>query len=100
MMAERIAIPDHIVLMSMVTLNTLLALMEQLTQVYLQSRAVGTFGNLERNAVDGPGYWRTDASMLKKFHINETMYAEFRIEVVNLFNHVNLGNPDSNLGSF
>lgn len=61
---------------------------------------IGTFGNLGRNAVDGPGYWRTDASLLKKFYIRETMYAEFRLEVVNLFNHVNLGNPDSGLGTF
>jgi Carboxypeptidase regulatory-like domain/TonB dependent receptor len=62
--------------------------------------AAGTFGNLARNAVDGPGYWRTDASLLKKFLLNETMNIEFRIEVVNLFNTVNLGNPDSSLGSF
>jgi hypothetical protein len=62
--------------------------------------AVGTFGNLERNALTGPGYWRTDASMLKKFRFTETMFAEFRIEVVNLFNHVNLGNPDGNIGTF
>ena len=62
--------------------------------------SVGTFGNMARNSLDGPGYWRTDASMLKKFHINETMFAEFRLEVANLFNHVNLGNPDSFLGSF
>ncbi|MCD9184896.1 MAG: TonB-dependent receptor [Pyrinomonadaceae bacterium] len=62
--------------------------------------AVGTFGNLERNALTGPGYWRTDASMLKKFFFNETMNLEFRVEVVNLFNTVNLGNPDGNIGSF
>jgi hypothetical protein len=62
--------------------------------------ARGTFGNLERNALTGPGYWRTDASMLKKFRFNETMFAEFRIELVNLFNHVNLGNPDGNIGTF
>ncbi|MBX7171520.1 MAG: hypothetical protein K1X72_11235, partial [Pyrinomonadaceae bacterium] len=60
----------------------------------------GTFGNLQRNALTGPSYWRTDASLLKKFHINETMNVEFRLEVVNLFNHVNLGNPDSNLGNW
>ncbi len=60
----------------------------------------GTFGNLERNAFTGPGYWRTDASLLKKFYITETMNLEFRMEVANLFNHVNLGNPDSNLGEF
>jgi hypothetical protein len=62
--------------------------------------ATATFGNLERNAVDGPGYWRTDGSLLKKFYFNETMNVEFRVEAVNLFNHVNLGNPDSSLGSF
>ncbi len=62
--------------------------------------ARGTFGNLERNALTGPGYWRTDASMLKKFRFTETMYAEFRLEVVNLFNNVNLGNPDGNIGFF
>jgi hypothetical protein len=62
--------------------------------------AAGQFGNLERNAIDGPGYWRTDASLIKKFQITERMNAEFRLEVVNLFNHVNLGNPDSGLGTF
>jgi hypothetical protein len=61
---------------------------------------VGTFGSLKRNALTGPGYWKTDASLLKKFKFNETMNAEFRIEVVNLFNNVNLGNPDSNLGDY
>lgn len=61
--------------------------------------AAGTFGNLKRNALTGPGYWRTDASLLKKFYFTETMNAEFRLEVVNLFNHVNLGNPDTFLGS-
>lgn len=69
------------------------------TSVFTPAPAA-TFGNLERNAVNGPGYWRTDASMLKKFHFTERMNLEFRIEVVNLFNHVNLGNPDSSLGSF
>jgi len=62
--------------------------------------APGTFGNLKRNALTGPGYWRTDASILKKFYFTETMNFEFRLEVVNLFNHVNLGNPDTNLGEF
>lgn len=59
-----------------------------------------TFGNLPRNFIDGPMYWRTDASLLKKFFINERMNIEFRLEVVNLFNTVNLGNPISGLGDF
>lgn len=61
--------------------------------------AIGTFGNLPRNFLTGPSYYRTDASLLKKFRFTETMNVEFRLEVVNLFNTVNLGNPDSNLGN-
>jgi hypothetical protein len=61
--------------------------------------AVGTFGNLERNSLNGPGYWRTDASLFKKFRFTESQELEFRTEVVNLFNHVNLGQPDSFIGN-
>ena len=61
--------------------------------------AVGTLGNLPRNALRGPGYWRTDASLFKKFQFTETKELEFRIESVNLFNHVNLELPDSFIGN-
>jgi hypothetical protein len=61
--------------------------------------AVGTFGNLKRNSINGPGYWRTDASLFKKFRFTENQELEFRTEVVNLFNHVNLGQPDSFIGN-
>lgn len=62
--------------------------------------SVGTFGNQKRNSLRGPGYWRTDASLFKKVSLTEKVTAEFRIESVNLFNHVNLGNPDGFIGSF
>ncbi len=64
------------------------------------SPAVGTFGNQNRNALRGPGYWRTDASLFKKFRFTERLEGEFRIESVNFFNHVNLGNPDGFIGKF
>jgi outer membrane receptor protein involved in Fe transport len=60
--------------------------------------APGTFGNLPRNHLRGPGYWRADASLFKHFALGMARSAEVRIEVVNLLNHVNLGNPDSELG--
>ncbi len=60
--------------------------------------AKGTFGNLPRNALIGPGYWRTDASLFKRFSVASGQAIELRIEAVNLFNHVNLGNPDSEIG--
>jgi outer membrane receptor protein involved in Fe transport len=60
----------------------------------------GNFGNEPRNDQRGPWYWRTDASLFKKFSFTETKELEFRIESVNFFNHVNLGNPDSFIGRF
>jgi hypothetical protein len=60
--------------------------------------ARGTFGNLPRNALRGPGYWRTDASLFKHLPFGAGRGLELRIEVVNLFNTVNLGNPDSEVG--
>jgi hypothetical protein len=60
--------------------------------------ARGTFGNLPRNALRGPGYWRTDASIFKHIGFGDGRDVELRVEVVNLFNHVNLGNPDSEIG--
>jgi hypothetical protein len=61
--------------------------------------ARGTFGNMERNALRGPGYRRTDASLFKHFRLGGTRNLELRIEAVNLFNNVNLGNPDSEIGT-
>ena len=60
--------------------------------------ARGTFGNLPRNDLRGPGYWRTDASIFKHIPLGEGRDVELRLEVVNLFNHVNLGNPNGEIG--
>jgi hypothetical protein len=62
--------------------------------------AVGTFGNQKRSALTGPGYWRTDASLFKKFKFTERVGGEFRIEAVNFFNHVNYDLPNGNIGKF
>jgi hypothetical protein len=60
--------------------------------------APGTFGNLERNALRGPGYWQVDASFFKNFALPRGHELSARIEAVNLFNHVNLGLPDATIG--
>ncbi len=59
---------------------------------------IGTFGNVGKNQLRGPKYWRTDASLFKEFRFTESKQLEFRIEAVNVFNHVNLDLPDSNIG--
>jgi hypothetical protein len=61
--------------------------------------ARGTYGDLERNALNGPGYWRVDASLFKRFTFGNRYGLELRLEAVNVFNHVNLGNPDSEIGT-
>jgi hypothetical protein len=61
--------------------------------------AAGTFGNLERNALRGPGYWRVDASLFKNIVLPDNRYIQVRIEAFNLFNHVNLGLPDGTIGT-
>jgi hypothetical protein len=60
--------------------------------------AAGTFGNLPRNELRGPGWWNVDASLFKRFALGARADLEFRVEVQNLFNHINLNNPDANIG--
>ncbi|HEY8152060.1 MAG TPA: TonB-dependent receptor [Vicinamibacteria bacterium] len=60
--------------------------------------AVGTFGNLPRGELTGPGYWRVDGSLFKRVPLRGRARLEVRLEVANLFNHVNLGNPDAEVG--
>jgi hypothetical protein len=59
--------------------------------------AVGTFGNLSRNAVRGPSAWTADLSLLKNFRITEQKRFQARVEAYNIFNHPNLGDPNLNL---
>jgi hypothetical protein len=60
--------------------------------------ARGTFGDMKSNSLRGPGYWRTDASVFKHIRLNGARLLEIRVEAVNLFDNVNLGNPDSEVG--
>ncbi|MPZ19252.1 MAG: hypothetical protein GEV06_15265 [Luteitalea sp.] len=60
--------------------------------------ARGSFGNLERNALRGSTFWQTDASLFKHFRVGATGDLQIRIEALNLFNHVNLGLPDTTIG--
>ena len=54
-------------------------------------------GNVGRNVLRGPRQSNFDFSIIKRFRIAEQKNLEFRAEFFNLFNHVNLDNPISNL---
>jgi hypothetical protein len=52
--------------------------------------ALGSFGNVGRNTLRGPGYQIWDFSLFKNFPITERTKLEFRAEFFNVFNHPNL----------
>jgi hypothetical protein len=61
--------------------------------------AIGTFGNLGRNALRGPGYANLDLGIFKAFAITETHSLQFRAEAFNALNRANFGNPVTRLAS-
>jgi hypothetical protein len=55
--------------------------------------APGTFGNLGRNTLRGPGYWRPDLALFKDTPLTEKLKLQARCEISNLFNHPNFNPP-------
>jgi hypothetical protein len=55
----------------------------------------GTFGTVARNSFFGPGFFSFDAALSKNFKITERIGGQFRAELHNAFNHVNLGQPNA-----
>ncbi len=60
---------------------------------------VATDGNLSRNAFRGPALKTVDFAVFKNSKVKERLNVQFRAEMFNLFNRVNLFIPDGNLGS-
>jgi Carboxypeptidase regulatory-like domain len=58
----------------------------------------GTYGNLERGSLHGPGFSQVDLVLAKHFPFGATTRnAEFRIEVFNVFDRANFSNPVATL---
>jgi hypothetical protein len=63
-----------------------------------QKPAIGTWGNVGRNSIIGPSYISANLSIMRDVSLNryrEGMHAQFRAESFNLFNTINLGQPNS-----
>ena len=61
--------------------------------------ALGTYGNLRRNQVFGPGFGDVDLSVLKNVPLyKERVRAQIRVEMFNLLKRTNLAQPLANLG--
>ena len=61
--------------------------------------AAGTFGNIGRNVLYGPGFGAVDFSIFKETPITERIKTQFRVEIFNIFDRANLANPGSNLNA-
>jgi hypothetical protein len=55
----------------------------------------GTYGNVGRDVLYGPGLASTDLSVSKTTAISEKLKAQFRAEFFNLFNRANFGTPNA-----
>ena len=54
----------------------------------------GTFGNVGRSPLRGPGVFSLDTSLLKRVRISEGLNLQFRAEAFNVLNHTNLSYPN------
>jgi hypothetical protein len=61
--------------------------------------AAGTFGNLERNALYGPGFKSVDLSVFKTTRLGGGASVQLRLECFNLFNTINWANPGASVSA-
>ncbi len=54
-----------------------------------------TYGKTKRNEFYGPGFNAVDFSVFKTTSITEKISAQFRVEMFNIFNRLNLSGPDT-----
>jgi hypothetical protein len=59
----------------------------------------GQVGNEPRNAVRGPGFNRTDVSLVKNFAVAAAQQLQLRIEAFNVFNSIRFGQPGNTIGT-
>jgi hypothetical protein len=57
--------------------------------------AAGTYGDVGRNVLTGPGLATTDFSLAKNTPLNDKLRLQFRAEFFNLFNRANFGTPNA-----
>ena len=55
----------------------------------------GTYGNVGRDILYGPGLATTDLSLAKNTSISEKLRLQFRAEFFNVFNRANFGSPNA-----
>lgn len=57
--------------------------------------ALGTYGNVSRDSLTGPGLAQLDVALSKSTTLQENARLQFRAEVFNLLNHTNFATPNT-----
>ncbi len=56
--------------------------------------ATGTYGNVRRDSLTGPGQSELDFAAAKTSHLTENLHLQFRAEFFNILNHTNFLTPN------
>jgi hypothetical protein len=59
----------------------------------------GAFGTHVRNSIRGPNFWKVDLALSRLASLGSTRNVELRVEVFNLLNNFNWGNPGVNFAA-
>jgi hypothetical protein len=57
--------------------------------------AAGTLGDHKKNSLEGPGFRTVDVALSRQLDLGATRTVQLRVEVFNLLNTFNLGNPQN-----
>ncbi|MGH9606398.1 MAG: carboxypeptidase regulatory-like domain-containing protein [Terracidiphilus sp.] len=60
-----------------------------------ETPAIGTFGNLGRNTLQGQTFWNLDSSVMRDFPIHDTVAFSLQVQAFNTLNHPVLNTPGS-----
>jgi hypothetical protein len=60
---------------------------------------VNAFGNTKRGILRAPSFWNVDLTLQKNILIGSGRQVQLRLEAFNVFNHINDGNPNTEVGN-
>jgi len=61
--------------------------------------APGSLGDHRNNSIEGPGFWTVDLAISRLVDVGGQQGLELRVEIFNLFNHFNWGDPETSFDS-
>jgi hypothetical protein len=79
--------------------SSLFALADSSGKLVAVNPTPGTNGNMAYGYLEGPGVFRFDLNILKRFRIRESLQLELRADAINVLNTPQWGDPDTNINS-